>query len=237
MKTVLCAALALLAGLFVGGIGPRAELRRAQKDLVTARESARSGAAAALPLALGLGSLAAAREQARVPVPRFVDHPDGGAGEEHHRKHRVFGNGDAGAESFAVAKSAMDLRAAQYRMAFVEQAEFTPEKEQALDKVLADMNREFARAASEIAQDLQSRAAGGQKLRPREMADIGARFLDIYRKADDTFSAGLDEAGKAARDRTQFDLMTQVDLDSFRNLGETLEKVGVSDNMRMGAHP
>jgi len=40
MKLVVIAAVALLAGLFIGGIGPRAELRQARKELAEAKEAA-----------------------------------------------------------------------------------------------------------------------------------------------------------------------------------------------------
>src|SRR5882757_9585988 len=54
MKTVVVAALALLGGLFLGGVRPRAEVRALQKDLAEAKQAgARGGSAAALPLALG----------------------------------------------------------------------------------------------------------------------------------------------------------------------------------------
>ena len=74
MKTVLVGALTLLLGLFLGGLGPRAELRRARTELTQAREAAASGGVGLLP-ALGLGGLAAARDRAqsdaRRRVPKF----------------------------------------------------------------------------------------------------------------------------------------------------------------------
>jgi hypothetical protein len=118
------------------------------------------------------------------------------------------------------------VRATQFKVAFSEEARLGPEREAALDKIIDGMNRELAKAGEEIARQLAERPPG-QKLRPREMVDIGARLMDIYRRSDDAFSASLDDAGKAARDRTQFDLLTQVDLGSFQALGATIEKVGV----------
>jgi hypothetical protein len=232
MKTVVVAALALLAGLFLGGLRPRAELRQTQKELAEAKEAAaRGGTAAALPLALGMGSLVAARERAR-SVPRFLV-PDGGVRAEEgeaeprpRRRRSMFGDG--GAETFMAAKTAADVRAAQFRAAFIDEAHLSPERANAFDRTINGMNEDFARAADEIAESLRNRPAG-QKVRPREMADIGARLLDVYRHADDAFTASLDEGGKQARERTEFDLLTQVDLGAFRKLGETLEAVGVSD--------
>jgi hypothetical protein len=231
MKTVVAAALALLAGLFLGGLRPRAELRQTQKELAEAKEAAaRAGSAAALPMALGLGGLLAARDRTRT-VPRFVT-PDGGPptaerdeGARTRRRRPLFADG--GADGFTAAKTAADLRAAQFRSAFADEAGLSPDRQGTLDRTIDGMNAELARAADQITEELRKRPAG-QKLRPREMADIGARLVDIYRHADDTFSASLDERGRAARERTEFDLITQVDLGAFRKLGETLAAEGVS---------
>src|SRR4051812_44397465 len=65
MKTVIIAAAALLAGLFLGGLGPRAELRRTKQELAEAKAASKQGIGSALPLALGMGGLMAARERAR----------------------------------------------------------------------------------------------------------------------------------------------------------------------------
>jgi hypothetical protein len=236
MKTAMVSAVALLLGLFLGGLGPRAELRQARKDLAEAKEAARGGVSAALPMALGIGSLAAARERAR-SVPRFVGAgADAGAaapeptadeeeGRGRRRRRSMFGDG--GAQGFASAKAAVDVRAAQFRAAFVDEARLPPERVASLDQTVAQMNQEFAKAADEIAEGLRQRPAGG-KLRPREMVDMSARLLEIYRRADDSFNAGLDEGARAARDRTEFDLLTQVDLGAFARLAETMESVGVT---------
>jgi hypothetical protein len=236
MKVVIAAAIALLAGLFFGGMGPRAELRQVKQELAEAREAAqRARSSAALPLALGMGSLMAARDRAQ-SVPRFVvpdagaataerdddPRPDGGR-----RARRLFGDG--GAEAFAAMKAAADLRAAQFRTAFLDEAGFSPEKEQSFGETIDKMNQEFAKAADEIAETLKAK---GQKVRPRDMADIGAKLLEIYRQADDKLTAGMDNQARIALARTQFDVLTQVDIGSFRRLAETMEALGVSQPLR-----
>ena len=63
MKIALVAALTLLLGLFLGGLGPRSELRKAREDLETARTAAsRANSMSAAPMALG--ALFAARDRA-----------------------------------------------------------------------------------------------------------------------------------------------------------------------------
>jgi hypothetical protein len=244
MKTVLVGALTLLLGLFLGGLAPRAELRRARQELAEAREAAASGGGGLLP-ALGLGGLAAARERAQADarrrVPRFTPQPEkaeaaepapaaepearsGAAtddGERGPRRGRLFG-GDG--EGFAAAKAAADLRAAQFREAFIAEARLSPERQTALDGTIKTMNDEFARAASEIADTM---AARGKAVTPRDMADVGVRLLDIYRRADDSMKAGLDDTARAALDRTRFDALTQIDLQSFQKLAETMENADI----------
>jgi hypothetical protein len=192
-----------------------------------------------LPLALGLGSLAAARgladsraggddparpgELGVKRVPRFV--PAGSqAGDDH-------GDLDADRKArrergFAAAKTAADLRAAQFRSAFVDQADLDGQGQAALDATVAGMNAEFGRAADEIVAAMAAKQANHEKLAPRDFADVGARVLDIYRRADDQFKAGLDQNGKTAMAKTDFDLLTQIDLGKFEQLGETLQNIG-----------
>jgi hypothetical protein len=230
MKFVVVGAAALLLGLFFGGLGPRSELREVKKELAEAKQAAaRGGVGGVLPFALGMGSLAAARERAQ-SVPRFVV-PDGGAaaeseerGSRRERRRSMFADG--GADTFAAAKSAADLRAAQFRAAFFEEARLSPERQTAFEQTVDQMNKDFAKEADEIAEMLRKK---GQKIRPRDMADIGARLLDVYRRGDDAFAAGLDDNARAARDRTEFDILTQVDVGAFRRLAETMESLGVSE--------
>jgi hypothetical protein len=237
MKTVLVGALTLLLGLFLGGLGPRGELRRTRKELAEAREAAASSGGAGLLPALGLGGLAAARDRAQADgrrrVPRFnppenAPPPEQPAASDHPR---AGGDTDTGAESrgglfggdreaFAAAKATADLRAAQFREAFISEARLSPERQTALDTTLKSMNDEFAKAASEIA---DSMARKGKAITPRDMADVGVRLLDIYRRTDDALKAGLDDTGRAALERTRFDALTQIDLEAFRKLAETIE--------------
>ena len=237
-KTIAIAALSLLLGIFLGGLGPRADLARARVDLAEAEARGKSGAAAALPLALGLGSLAAARgladSRAADPaaaselgvrrVPRFVPGDD-----DHAPEPADAGSDDRQArrrERFAAAKTAALVRAAQFRSAFVEQAQLGAPAQATLDATIAGMNAELGRAADEIAASLAAKQANHEKLAPRDFADVGARVLDIYRRADDQFKAGLDENGKSAMAKTDFDLLTQIDLGKFEHLGETLRSIG-----------
>jgi hypothetical protein len=229
-KTIVIAAATLLLGIFIGGLGPRAELAETKVALKEA-EARSKQTGPSQPLALGLGSLAAAREQANANapagkrVPKFVtddppakdaerDHPDGG---------RSFRLGDP--ETFRAAKAAADVRAAQFREAFLDQARLPPAAVDHLDSTIKSMNEELGRAADEIAKELAARhdKDGNSKVSPRELADMGSRVLDIYRRADDKWKAGLDDNGRAAANNGDFDLLTQVDVGAFERLSQTLQ--------------
>jgi hypothetical protein len=225
--TLVAVALALLVGIFVGGVGPRAELRRANQQLERARAELARGGGPSLPLALGMGSLLAGRDRARAggaaaPVPRFVTPPPGEANDATHAGDRATAAEGAAArrpeDALAAARTAADLRAAQYRAAFLEQAGLSREAQAALDDSIAGMNRELGRVAGEAARALEARS----KLSPRDMADIGARVLEVYRQADDRWKAGLDARARAALESTDFDLMTQIDLGVFEGLAGKL---------------
>lgn len=239
-KIIVAAAVALLLGIFIGGLGPRAELARTKEALAEAETRAQQ-AGTSLPLALGLRSLVEARAQAeqtapgeRRDVPRFVPPANDEAPAPPPRPSvEIEANrtrGDAGteerrsrADAFRTAKAAADLRAAQYRTAFLDEAKLGPAGVTAVDTSVKTMNDELGRAADEIVKDLAARRERAERLAPRDLADIGARVLDIYRRADDQFKAALDDNGRAAVRKTGFDLLTQIDVGAFERLAETIE--------------
>jgi hypothetical protein len=242
-KIVVAAAVALLLGIFIGGLGPRAELARAKDALAEAEARAQHAGNSSLPLALGMRSLLEARAQAgegprneRTGVPRFVPSPGDdeapepvpGPAAERDPEQAIGGDGGvqerrAKAETFRAAKAAADLRAAQFRIAFLEEAKLPAASVTALDASIKTMNDELGRAAEEIVKDLTKRRETNDRLLPRDVADIGARVLDIYRRADDQFKSALDDNGRAAVRKSNFDLLTQIDIGAFEHLAESIE--------------
>ncbi len=244
MKTILLAALALIVGLFLGSLPLRSELRQAKKDLNTAREeaAAASGGGGLSMAALGLGSLGVARQRRGADgahaVPNFVV-PDAGAAGTGDNGPTTGDGQDAGAEGrrrrgfsaegMQAAKAAADLRAAQFRAAFFEEARLPPEKQALVEATIKTMNDELAQGADQMAEAMRAR---GQKIGPRDMADLGVKLLEVYRRGDDQLKGALDPATTAAKDKTNFDLMNQIDVGSFAKLAETMEMLGVSDATR-----
>jgi len=246
MRLLLGAALALLLGLFLGGLGPRAELRRVKTELSEARAAAdRARGPAALPMALGMGSLFAARDRAaaaplvgrrpggQATAPATAEQPaaerddddddgrrDAGAdGGRRRQRLRDFGDPQA----FEAIKTAADLRASQFMDAFLEQARLNADEKARLDDAIKQMNVEFAAEADKIAALVDAR---GDQLAPRDMADIGVQMLQVYQRADDKLRQVLTSDQLAAARKTEFDLLTQVDVGSFRKLGEVADRVG-----------
>lgn len=233
-QTVVAAAAALLGGIFIGGIGPRAELGRTKAALVEAEAKARAASNPnALALMLGVGGLAAAQNGSPGPgsgeakrPPRFVptDPPpappmDAGT-EDGSRRRREFSR-----EQFAAARAAAEIRAAEHRAAFVEAAELGPGATATLDATIKSFNDELKTTADEVVRELEGRLARQTTIHPRDVIDLGARFLDVYRRADDRFLNGLDREARAAADRSDFDLLSQVDIGALEGVAETMRKL------------
>ncbi len=234
MRSVLIGVVALIFGLFLGGLPARRELEKSKAELVRVR-SERERGDAILPLFLGVEGLAKAQREAEsgtsaAPergLPNFLpppgDGPHGSGGTDSR------GTPDAGAspETFETVRTVQGFRAAFARAAFVEKANLGPDTQKHLDETVAHMNAELARAADRAVQ-LLSKSEGN--LKPRQMADLGIDILQAYRKADEDLRAGLDPATQAAMDASTFDLISQVDLGAFTKLQETLRGRMGSDN-------
>lgn len=239
----------MIIGFVVGGYAPRTELEKAKQELAEARDRIERGERERMSWMTGLNGLLAQRAAAPAVAPSAPPRPqvppqvaaappespvddeeeegqgDGGAG------------GDGGAhvrfdpkdpKSFETMRSAAELRAGQYRAAFVEAAHLDARKQQTLDEIIHGMNAEVARESERLAAGL---AQGAGKLRTREMVDVGQALAQIYQRADDRLGQLLDPTEQAAAAKTGFDLFTQVDLASVHGLFE------VTTNRQEGADP
>jgi hypothetical protein len=130
----------------------------------------------------------------------------------------------ANEEAFTRAKAAAELRATQFRAAFAEEADLPPEKEQALEALVAKLNGELAAEAEKVAAGLAGKPG---ELAPRDLVDVGVRLLGVYQRLDDEWKGTLDPRGRAALEKTGFDLLTQIDLDAVRAVGARIEQAGV----------
>jgi hypothetical protein len=248
MRWVIVAAVALAIGFVAGGYAPRTELEKAKQELAEARAQIERGERDRMTWMAGLNGLLAQRAAAPAVAPSAPPRPQAiqaqGAApppENPAEEDGDEGQGDDGAEgdggahvrfdpkdpkSFDTMRSAAELRAGQYRAAFVEAAHLDARKQQALDEIIHGMNAEVARESERLAAEL---AQGAGKLRTREMVHVGLAMGQIYQRADDRLGQLLDPTQQAAAATTGFDLLTQVDLQSVRGLFE------VTANRREGA--
>jgi len=233
MKTVMIPTIALLVGLFLGGLGPRADVRRLAAELVEAKREAEAARACGgerqslFPVA-ALGALAAAagqRTQAPVPPPRFVKPTGGGAevsvpdaGAERRRRGRL------PAESLAAAKVSVEMVGAMQRAQFFDQARLSVDKQAVFDELVKKMNAEIAKATEDLVRMTQAQGSGRPTFRP--VADAATRVLEVYRRADDELKAGLDDVGRAALDKTRFDIISQIDLGAFEKVAQAAQRQG-----------
>ncbi len=232
MKTVLGATIALLLGVFLGGIGPRGDVRRLEAELAAAKKQAEQARATATPGASMLPSAlralaAAAAEQGREPraaPPRFLppepsaSAPQSDAGAERRRR------GGLRPESIAAAKAGAEMMGAMQKAQFFDQARLTPDKQAAFERLVKEMNEGIAKEMDGVAALVLKQGRPGPTF--RAMADVGARLLDVYRRADDQLKASLDDAGRAALEKTRFDMVSQVDLGILDKLVEVAKQRG-----------
>ncbi|HEX2570422.1 MAG TPA: hypothetical protein VH877_12765 [Polyangia bacterium] len=238
MKWVLVGAAALAVGFVLGGYAPRTELEKTRQELAEARARLERGERERSAWTAGLRGLLAQRAaaptvaaaparvqavqaqgsaaQREVPPEDDEEGPgDGGTSGDGGGERGRFDPKDP--KAFETMRSAAELRAGQYRAAFVEAAHLDARKQQALDEIVRGMNAEVARESERLAATL---AQGAGKLRTREMIDVGQALAQIYQRADDRLGQLLDPTEQAAARSTDFDLLTQVDLESVHRLFE-----------------
>lgn len=239
MKWVIVGAVALAIGFVAGGYAPRTELEKTKQELAEARTRIERGERERMTWMAGLNGLLAQRAAAPVapsapPRPQAVpaqgtatptesppedddegQGPGDGGTEGDGGAHGRFDPKDP--KSFEAMRSAADLRAGQYKAAFVEAAHLDARKQEALDEIIRGLNTEVARESERLAAEL-AQSAG--KLRTREMVNVGLAMGQIYQRADDRLGQLLDPTEQAAAATTGFDLLTQVDLQSVRGLFE-----------------
>jgi hypothetical protein len=233
MRSVVTGVVALIFGLFLGGLPARRELEKTKAELVRARSEGEN-TSGILPLFLGANGLGrdqgeAAPGEATEPqrrVPNFLKPEDGK--QDSIAMDSQSGPPDAGASphTFESVKTMLKFRAAFARQAFIEKADLGPDTQKHLEETVAQMNAEMAKVAEQAVQRLID---GKGKLKPRQMADLGSDILQIYRKADDELRAGLDPATQSAMDESEFDLFSQIDPSAFDKVQAELRRMGRGD--------
>lgn len=217
MRALIAAALALLLGVVLGGLGPREDLRAAEARIteLEAKECER-------PVAEGFAALLAAGAASRggpsgdrpedPPTPEAQredgarpDAPPEEAPEADEPRSDVPVSGEA--RSLDSARAAMEIRRTQARAAMIERADPDDAQLAEFDDALDDMNDELFGLADEVT----ARLAAGETPERRELMTFAAEALDIVLVADERVQASLSEEQLEALDDAAVDPLSYID--------------------------
>jgi hypothetical protein len=217
LKYAIAAVVALLLGLVLGGLGPRAEVR-ALNDRIAELEKkdCKSGVGAGLASMFGnrplMDDVATGRRQLELPDPPEegpADEAEGAPAEE--GLVLDFGDGptkvDSPEQAKALAKEALEIRRAAARAALEEDAEPDEEQMQQFDEAVAEMNASLMALAEEVV----ARAESGDVPERRDMMVFAADSLDIMITAEDGIQASFTEEQLAAMEDGSVDPFSYVD--------------------------
>jgi hypothetical protein len=236
MKLVAVAAVTLVLGLILGGLPPRAELRRVEKQLAEAVAQDCGGQVGRdLALLLGQGGgldrptpqeealarpaeIAEAHPGAEQEVARF-DAEIEAAEQEVASDLEEFA---ASGEELELARTALDLRRAQSRAALVEDTDPSDEQLDAIDQAYGDMNEVLVGLSAELAEMLATGDTPGRK----DAMTFAADALDAMLAAEQSVEGLLEAEQLDGLDEDVLNPFNYIDpqvLDSLEGLdGETL---------------
>ncbi len=214
VQGLLLAAVALVAGLVIGGLGPRQEARRLREALEAAPPAACDDRAEVSRQIAGVFRGRPIEDR----LPEAGARPD----PEEGRRDRVVvqpsaeegGEGVEGAvvepqdpeEAVRLAKQAMELRRAQARQALVE-AGATEEQLSTVDAAMAKMNDQLVELTNEFVASVEE----GVEPERREMMLFAADTLDVLITAEESLYSTFDEGVRAELDETALDPFSYVD--------------------------
>lgn len=195
---------ALVIGLVLGGLGPRAELRDAKQQLFDAQKQcansvgSQAGAELARLITEGVERSRAERGAVGAPLPAAADGAPGSdrpssvtIGEE--AAPGPAGDVGVGADPEALTSEMLAVRSQQARAALLEDADPSPEQIKQIDAAVADMNDQLLQTVQEFA----DRANQGPITR-RDMMTFGAETLDLFVNAEDRMLQSLSIEQRAA---------------------------------------
>lgn len=219
---VLVAAVALVIGLVLGGLGPRSEARvlREKVDALSSKDCSSRGS--------GMG-----REIAEVFRGRPLDLPDAPAAEQpagadpaSEGKDRAVSKVEGAEapdgqpedqptpeEALTAAREAMEMRRAQARAALAE-AGLTEEQMATIDTAMSRMNADLSALTETFVASLQDGAEPDR----REMMVFAADTLDVLIEGEDALYGVLDEQQREGLDEAALDPFSYVDGQVVENL-------------------
>lgn len=225
---ILSVVFALVIGIGVGGLGPRAQVRDLEAQLAEKEEC--TGSAMGSEIANVFRGRPWEEGDAR---PRVVERsePEVPADEEAPEDEEEGGlriqfgsDGDEDApmskeeidESLDLAREAMELRYAQAREALVQDADPSEEQLAAIDEAIDAMNQDLVGLAQDLKTTLESQEEPGR----RETMEFAADTLDVLLAAEDRLRGSLSDDQVASLQEESLDPMSYVDPSIVDILGE-----------------
>ncbi len=228
MKYVLAVTLALIAGVLVGTMSQRPELRRAEQRIAELedRDCSRRG--------IGRGLAAAMQGQPRGMIEpddvheEEADEPDATAdqGEDEEDAEEItfeFDFGEDGeefdeedlAEQIDLLVTAQDLRRAQARAALIEQADPTDAELVSFDGAITQMNTDLKALTTEFVEQVNT----DEDISRHDMMTYAADMLDIMIEADEAVVASLSEEVVYDIEDEAVDPFSHIDPDVIEMIG------------------
>lgn len=225
MKYVAVAALALVLGLVLGGLAPRAELRALENQVAEARAS---DAECRSTLGQDLATLMAGAREARAPQPPRDRNPLGDrdpdtlaaenpeAAElaaEMDAEREAAGEAmadpirDIDPEQLELARTALELRRSQARAALLEDAQPSERQMEDIDNAVRGMNDRLMGLAGELVTMIES----GQEPSRYDAMSFAADALDTMLAAEDDMRSALDPDQLEGIDDSVLDPFSFVD--------------------------
>ncbi|MCA9566692.1 MAG: hypothetical protein KC656_02575 [Myxococcales bacterium] len=218
---------ALVLGLVIGGLGPRAQVRDLEAKLAEQQECKGGVGSDIANVFRGRpwedGEPTPRRRRVVHTEPEAAPDPGTPAPEPEPGIHIQFGDDAEKAqskeeidESLDLAREALELRYAQAREALLQDADPTEEQLAKVDAAISRMNEDLV----VLARDLATVAKRDEEPGRREAMEFAADTIDVLLRAEDDLRASLDPAQIAALQDESLDPMSYVDPQIIDILGE-----------------
>ncbi len=240
VRTALAAAVTLVIGLVLGGLGPRAEVRRLEAKVFALERAAARRPPAFTQEITDILTRPAANAPVRTPLGTVTDPDDAPARRRDWNKppRPVQGvdtdrsrtadraEGSAEDEALAVVKDTLAVRAAQARAALFQDIDPTPAQMDEIEAAVEDMNDQLY----DVTRSFLERAHRDDIYPRRDTMALGADVLDVLVSTEQRILDGLTPGQRAnvreeATDPTSFVDPSLLDLaGEFENLPQVRER-------------
>jgi hypothetical protein len=229
VRYAIWAAVGLILGLVVGGLGPRARVRGLESEIAELEERDCSQRGVGRDLATmfgGLGGKAPPTEEDEIEDPEPL--PSGTQAVERHDREGVvveFGTGDEGEgreedvtpeQAMEMARAGLELRRTQARASLLEDADPDDEQLAEIDAAVTAMNEDLMTLATDLVTHFEEQ---GEPSRHDAMV-FAADALDIVLDAEEGITGALDAEQLEAVQEEAVDPFSYIDPSLLEMLGQ-----------------